>query len=198
MTEDSSGTPHGGVNNGTTNNIPFMHPDEGKQHVEVSVELLHGPRHEHRHFKIRRDALLLAVLDEGARKLEVKLLPNPEAPLDQLRPVYEHHVGEALNLGMTLGDFLTHEHPTHHFAVDLVLAIQINTRWRVAPEKKMPPKAILALAGLSWEEYSLYFPADSVEPLPPDTPVELCRGQRFEAQRDGKYGEEVSFAYWKR
>jgi hypothetical protein len=31
-----------------------------------------------------------------------------------------------------------------------------------------------------------------VEPLPPDIPIKLHRGQRFEAQRDGKYGEEES------
>ena len=55
----------------------------------------------------------------------------------------------------------------------------------------MTPKAILALAGLSWEQYSLYYPDDSKEPLPPDAPVKLHRGQRFEAQRDGKYGQEV-------
>jgi hypothetical protein len=74
--------------------------------------------------------------------------------------------------------------------VELVLAIQINTRWRIAPQKQMTPKDILALAGLPWQEYSLYFPPDSVDPLPPDTPVELHRGQHFEAQRDGKYGQE--------
>ena len=55
----------------------------------------------------------------------------------------------------------------------------------------MTPRAILTLADLSPEEYSLYFPSDSKVPLPPDTPVKLHRGQRFEAQRDGKYGAEV-------
>lgn len=164
--------------------------------VELSVELLDHPQHEHRHFHALRSARLLEILDEGARKLDVKLLPDPEAPLDHLRGVYEHHdIGEPLDLEITLEEFLQHERPTHHFAVQLVLAIQVNTRWRVAPEKEMTPKAILALAGLSWEEYSLYFPPDSKEPLPPDTPVKLHRGERFEAQRDGKYGEEGGGAY---
>lgn len=170
--------------------------DEGRREVEVSVELLHDLEHEQRHFHVMRDAQLLEVLDEGARKLDVKLLPNPQMPLDKLRGVYENHrVGEPLNLNITVEDFLRHERRTHHFAVELVLAIQINTRWRVAPEKEMTPKAILALAELSWEEYSLYYPADSVDPLPPDTPVKLHRGQRFEAQRDGKYGEETHRAH---
>lgn len=93
-------------------------------------------------------------------------------------------------VSITVGDFLSGEDKTHDFAIELVLAIEINTRWRAAPQKEMTPKAILALAGLPWEQYSLYFPAESVEPLPPDTPVKLHRGQRFEAQRDGKYGQE--------
>jgi hypothetical protein len=169
---------------------------EARKTVEISVELLHDPEHERKHFHVARDARLLEVLDEGAKKLDVKLLPNPEEPLDRLRGVYEHHrAGEPLSLELTVEEFLRQEPSTHHFAVDLVLAIQINTRWRIAPEKEMTPKAILALAGLAWQEYSLYYPVDSVDPLPPDTPVKLHRGQRFEAQRDGKYGAEVLGAH---
>jgi hypothetical protein len=170
--------------------------DEAGRSAEISIELLNDPEHERKHFRVARDARLLEVLDEGAKKLGVKLLPNPDAPLDRLRGVYEnHHAGEPLNLELTLEEFLKQEPRTHHFAVDLVLAIQINTRWRIAPEKEMTPKAILALAELSWQEYSLYYPIDSVDPLPPDTPVKLHRGQRFEAQRDGKYGAEVHGAH---
>jgi hypothetical protein len=170
--------------------------EEAGATVEISVELLHDLEHQRKHFRIARDGKLLEVLDEGAKKLGVELLPNPETPLDQLRGVYEnHHVGEPLNLNITVEDFLRHERPTEHFAVELVLAIQINTRWRIAPEREMTPKAILALAGLPWEEYSLYYPPDTIDPLPPDTPVKLHRGQRFEAQRDGKYGEEADCAH---
>ncbi len=170
---------------------PMIEVDEAPRDAEISVELLHDPEHERRHFRVPRIATLLEVLDEGATKLGVALLPTPGAPLDRLRPVYDgHQAGDPLDLQMTLGDFLRQEPKTHHFAVELVLAIQINTRWRIAPEKQMTPKEILTLAGLPWQEYSLYFPPDSVDPLPPDTPVELRRGQRFEAQRDGKYGQE--------
>lgn len=159
--------------------------------AEISVELFDDAEHQRKHFRVVKTALLLDVLDEGARKLDVKLLPNPQQPLDLLRGVYrDHETGVPLNLDLTLAEFLMQEPVTHHFAVELVLAIQINTRWRVAPRQEMTPRAILELAGLSPAEYSLYHPCDSVEPLPPDTPIKLHRGQRFEAQRDGKYGAE--------
>jgi len=168
----------------------------GGHEVEFLVSVLHKPDHEPRHIHVKRTATLLDVLDDAARKLDVKLLPNPHEPLDHLRGVYEHHrVGDPLDLNQTVEEFLGQEPKTHHLGIELVLAIEINTRWRIAPEKELTPKAILALAGLPWQEYSLYYPADSVEPLPPDTPVKLHRGQRFEAQRDGKYGAEVCGAH---
>ena len=164
--------------------------------VEFRVEVLNHPDHEPKHLRVKEDATLLEVLDEAARKLDVKLLPTAHAPLDHLRGVYEHHhVGDPLNLKLTVADFLAEAPKTHRLSLELVLAIEINTRWRIAPEKEMTPKAILTLAGLPWEEYSLYHPVDSVEPLLPDTPVKLHRGERFEAQRDGKYGFGASCAY---
>ena len=184
--------------NGITESIgkekPVNAVEHGEREIEVSVELFHHHEHERKYLHVPRSATLLEVLDEGARKLDVKLLPNAEMPLDRLRGLYENHVGEPLDLKITVEDFLHHGHRTHHFAAELVLAIQINTRWRVAPEKEMTPKAILSLADLPWQEYSLFYPADSTEPLPPDTPVKLHRGQRFEAQRDGKYGDGGSRA----
>jgi hypothetical protein len=141
----------------------------GGHQIEFRVELLHHPDHEPKHIQVKPHATMLEVMDEAAQKLDVKLLPNPQTPLDQLRGAYEHHrVGEPLDLDLTVEDFLRQEPTTHHLAIELVLAIEINTRWRIAPEKEMTPKAILALAGLRWEQYSLYYPADSVDPLPPD------------------------------
>jgi hypothetical protein len=172
--------------------IVVVEDEHSGREVEVSVELAGDPEHHRHHFHTSCDVRLLEVLDEGARKLGVHLLPNQVEPLDRLHGVYEHHeVGPPLDLSLTLAEFLRAKPRTHHFAVELVLAIRVNTRWRVAPEKDMTPRAILALADLSSDEYSLYFPPDSVNPLPPDTPVELHRGERFEAQRDGKYGEGV-------
>jgi hypothetical protein len=164
--------------------------------IEFRVEVLQHPDHEPKHIQAKPLTTMLEVMDEAAQKLDVKLLPNPHAPLDQLRGMYElHRVGEPLDLDLTVEDFLRREPTTHHLAIELVLAIEINTRWRIAPEKEMTPKAILGLAELPWEQYSLYYPADSVDPLPPDTAVKLHRGQRFEAQRDGKYGAEAHRAY---
>lgn len=165
-------------------------PSADAQHVEVSVALLPDLEKTTRHFGVHQDALLLDVLDEGARKLEVKLLPGPRDPLDHLRGVYDDaKIGMPLDRKLTLAEFLKQPDATSRFAIELVLAIQINTRWRVAPSQQMDPRAILILAGLSPQEYSLYYPPESVDPLPPDKPIELHRGERFEAQRDGKYGE---------
>jgi len=131
-------------------------PREEGHEVEVRVEVLHHPDHEPKHFRVKRSASLLEVLDEAARKLDVKLLPNAQMPLDHFRGVYEHHrVGDALDLDITIEEFLKSAEKTHHFAIELVLAIEINTRWRIAPEREMTPKAILALAGLPWQEYSV-------------------------------------------
>jgi len=161
------------------------------RHVEVSAALLSDLEKRTR-FEVLRDSPLLDVLDEGARKLNVSLLPDPRVPLDHLRGVYPgDKVSEPLDLKLTLAGFLRQPDATDQFAVELVLAIQINTRWRVAPTPQMDPRAILTLAGLSPQEYSLYLPPDSVDPLPPDKPVELHRGERFEAQRDGKYGADA-------
>lgn len=158
--------------------------------VEVSVGLLPDLDKQTRHFRVHRDALLLDVVDKGAQALEVTLLPGPQNPLDHLHGVYgDAKVGPPLDFKLVLQEFLKQSDATHRFAVELVLAIQINTRWRVAPSEQMVPRAILTLAGLSPQEYSLYYPPESVDPLPPDQPIELHRGDRFEAQRDGKYGE---------
>jgi hypothetical protein len=157
-------------------------------HVNISAEILGEPE-TRRHFHVERDATLLEVLEEGAGKLGVELLPpKPETPLDHLRGIYEHHtVGEPLDLSLTVAEFLDQPPTTHHFAVELVRAFRVNTRWRVAPTTEMTPVAILSLFDLSPTEYSLYHPHEK-EPLPPNAPVHVRRGECFEAQRDGKYG----------
>ena len=165
--------------------------DERPSHeAEVSVELLDDTEHIRHHFRAGLHMPLLHILDEGAQKLEKKLLPSAENPLDQLRGIYEHHqVGAPLDLEQTLGEFLGHHPTTHHFAIELVLAIRVNTRWRVATSAEMTPKAILNLFGLPWEQYTLYEHEATTE-LPGDTPIKLSRGECFEAQKDGKYGDQ--------
>ncbi len=137
------------------------------------------------------------VLDEAAQKLDVESYCRTPTHRSTSSAVSMTIIasGSLLDLNETVEDFLRQEPKTRHLAIELVLAIEINTRWRIAPEREMTPKAILALAGLPSEQYSLYYPADSVEPLPPDSPVRVHRGQRFEAQRDGKYGAEACRAH---
>ena len=51
----------------------------------------------------------------------------------------------------------------------------------------MTPRELEILFGLDPTQYSLYY-ANSAELLPPDVPLQLKRGDCFEAQKDGKYG----------
>jgi hypothetical protein len=156
-------------------------------HAEVSAEIMNEPG-TRRHFHAERHATLLEVFELSAKELQAELLPpRPATPLDRFRGIYDGSIGEPLDLSITLGEFLEERPSTHHFAVELVLAIRVNTRWRVAPTAEMTPVAILTLFGLSSDEYSLYRPHEH-EPLPPNAPVRLHRGEGFEAQKDGRYG----------
>jgi hypothetical protein len=162
---------------------------EHRRHeLEVHVRRLES---DHRHpLRLPSDAPLLDVLDKGAEILHEKLLPNKEEPLDELRHLDKFgHPGPAIkDLQESVGTFLSGHDISHDFAIEFVLAIRVNAYWKVAPEKKMTPKQILMLFGLKFEEYSLYR-GRSADLLPLDTPLELHRGEAFEAQRDGKYGE---------
>ena len=57
----------------------------------------------------------------------------------------------------------------------------------VLPAPKMTPRELLTSFGFDPAQFSLYR-ADSTELLPPDTPISLKRGDMFEAQKDGRYG----------
>jgi hypothetical protein len=124
--------------------------------TDITVER-YGDSHHHReHLRIALDAALLDVLDEGAKKLNEKLLPDAKDPLDRLRGVYrDHEAGDPLDLGLTLGEFLKKLPVTHHFAIELVLAIQINTRWRVAPNR-MPPNPATTSSGIFQKAESIW------------------------------------------
>ena len=49
--------------------------------AEISIELYNDAEHRRQHFRAAKTVLLLDVLDEGARKLDVSLLPDPQKPL---------------------------------------------------------------------------------------------------------------------
>jgi len=53
----------------------------GGHDAELRVEVLESPDHEPKHIHIKQHVTMLEVMDDAARKLGVKLLPNPHAPL---------------------------------------------------------------------------------------------------------------------
>jgi hypothetical protein len=142
-------------------------------------------------FELPFAAPLLEVLQEGATKLNKTLLPNSEQPLDRLHNVLRHdQIGPPIdNLEQALGDYLRGKDTSRDFAIELVRAFRVNTRWAVAPKEQMSPREILALPAinLDFQQYTLYLPGKS-DPLPLDTPIPIERGMAFEAQRDGRYG----------
>jgi hypothetical protein len=160
-----------------------------QKEVHVSTEVLTEGQHKHQ-FKLDRNTPLSTVLIMGAELGNVQLLPNNDAPLDLLHNIGKHHqVGPALTeLDESVGAFLDGNENTNDFGIELVLAIRVNNRWRVAPSASMSPKQILELFGLKHEEYTLYREL-STELLALDTAIPLNRGDKFDAQKDGKYGE---------
>ena len=118
--------------------------------------------------------------------------PAPTPPLDALR--YLQRRGEwsdpLENLGQPLWLALVHG-VTRHLGIEYKLLVKINTRWGVAPSVTATPRELLTSFGMNPQEFSLY-KVDGVDPLPPDTPLSLQRGDCFEAQKDGKYGSSVT------
>ena len=155
-------------------------------HVTVRV-LNHGDQKTHR-VELSNSALLLDVLLTGAELAGVKLLPPGESPLDRLHVIKDGKVETAVeNLDEPLDQFLGRTGSSHEFGIELLDVFAVNNRWAVAPKPELTPREILPLAGLSYEQFTLY-PPHSDHMLALDNPVRVHRGERFEAQRDGKYG----------
>jgi len=156
----------------------------------VSVRTL-DPLSDPAKFHIDENASLLNLMQEGAQRLAVALLPTPTSPFDLLHNILQHdEIGPAItDLDQAVGDFIKQKHTTRDFGIELVRAFRVNTRWAVAPEPELSPRQILALPAinLDFQTYTLYLP-NSSNPLPLDTPVSISRGSVFEAQADGKYG----------
>ncbi len=158
--------------------------------IRVTVSLIDRLQ-ETAEFELPSAAPLLEVLQEGAKRLGKTLLPNSEQPLDRLHNIPKHdNVGPPIDdLNQVLGDYLRSKGTSRDFAVELVRAFRVNTRWAVAPKPELSPREILALPAinLDFQQYTLYFPGRS-DPLPIDAPIPIERGMSFEAQRDGRYG----------
>ncbi|MDQ6857487.1 MAG: hypothetical protein M3Z65_00655 [Chloroflexota bacterium] len=162
--------------------------EDEKDELEITSRLL--PDHSAFELELNRDDTLENIVDETLRHENVELpAPKPEHPLDQLYGIgADGHAGPVIpDLAIPLWQYLRQPHTTRSFGVELVLAIRVNKRWRIAPEPSLTPRAILQLFDLNGTEYSLYMP-DQTNPLPPDTAISLKRGEVFEAQKDGKYG----------
>lgn len=166
---------------------PVLRTGDRQLGLAVTTRIL-GTTEPPRRFRIPRSVPLLTVMQTGARRAGVALLPDATNPHDRLYNVRGQHVGEAISdLDESLQHFLRRPGTTRDFGIELVLAIRVNALWAIATSASMNPRQILALFGLDPTDYSLYR-GTSVDPLPPDTAISLRRGDTFEAQRDGKYG----------
>jgi hypothetical protein len=157
----------------------------GKLAVRLGIqEWPHGAEH---HLKAHLDELLGEVLVKGAETLGKPLLPPPPAePFDSLRGRRDHEWSEPLAPDTPLWIALAKGY-SRRFGVEFRLTVQINAKWGVASQHSLTPRQLLTEFGFDPAQYSLY-PAHSADLLPPDQPLDLHRGERFEAQKDGKYG----------
>lgn len=165
-------------------------PPDKDRNLKVQVGFRELPNGHEVKFKASLTDTLLAVFQEGAEQLGKPLLPpGSKDTLDLLRCRERHGAGwsdpitgldRLLWLALAQGC-------TRHFGIEYVLAVKINTKWAVAPSPTMTPRKLLTSFGFDPSQFSLYAP-DSTEPLPPDTPISLHRGDMFEAQKDDRYG----------
>lgn len=158
--------------------------------LKIRVTVRKWPDGQEAHMEVPLGTPLQELMRDGGVKLGIPVLPpGPEVkPLDGLRFLKRHSewsepiqdLGEPLWLAIVHG-------VTRHFGIEFKLEVQINTKWGIAPSVNATPKQLLEAFGFNPAEYSLY-PAHSADLLPPDVPLNLKRGDRFEAQKDGRYG----------
>jgi hypothetical protein len=146
-----------------------------------------------KHFHAQLGDTLREVFEKAAGALGNPLLPPaPAKPLDLFRmrrhngtwsdPISDLH----LPLWKALAEGLS-----RHTAVEYELLVRINTKWGIPTSASITPRLLLTEFGFDAAQYSLYKPGSGV-PLPPDTPIQVSRGEHFEAQKDGRYGGACS------
>jgi len=143
------------------------------------------------HFHAKLSDSLREVMGLGAKALGEELLPpDARVPLDFLRNRRGHQWSDPIgNLETPLWAALAHG-DSRRFGIEYRLEVRINARWGVAPRDPITPRELLLAFEFDPAQYSLYH-TDSAEPLPPDTPMKVRRGERFEAQKDGRYGSSA-------
>jgi len=144
------------------------------------------------HFYAHLGDTLFEVFEKAAHASGKPLLPPaPAEPLDFFRMRRRDGTWSQpiTDLQLPLWKALA-EGFSRHVAVEYRLLVRINTKWGVSSSDKLSPRTLLTEFGFDPAQFSLYKP-DSKEPLPPDTPIDLVRGEHFEAQKDGRYGGVV-------
>ena len=162
------------------------------KHIRVRISIQKSPGGEEKHFVAPLSDTVGEVFQHAAKVLGEHLLPPaPAEPLDYLRQRRHHEWSSPLtHLDQPLWHLLAH-HPSRHFSIEYRLVIKINTKWGVAPSDHATPRDLLTAFGFDPAQYSLYH-GNSKEPLPPDTPIHIKRGVRYEAQGDGRYGDSTT------
>lgn len=185
---DSNDSGHHGSDQ--NNHDGDSHEGSGNQGNILKLRTRVRPQTVFQEIKVDGTGTLLDVLKAGAIAGGQTILPPDGTPLDRLYGLDNHEVvGPALGLDEGIEEYLHRPHTSKKFEIELVLAIRVNARWAIATDESMSPRNILKLPGinLSPDDYSLYTPGSN-QPLPPDVAIPIHRGDRFEAQRDGKYG----------
>ena len=161
--------------------------------VKVSTRVL--PNGEKYHLEINREANLRELLQEGTLAANETLIHDENGRLlDRLHNLHREHHHQHIDPSITdleqlVGEYIDLPHTTHHFGIELVRAITINSMWREATNEHMTPREILALFGLT-TEFTLFATGSDI-PIPLDIPISLHRGQKLEAHKDGSYGARV-------
>ncbi|MDT5272784.1 MAG: Prokaryotic family [Acidobacteriota bacterium] len=157
--------------------------------IKIALAAQELPDGKAAHFKASLTDTLREVFERGAQELGKALLPPPPAAMLDTFHFRERGggwSGPLMGLDRPLWLALA-QGGTRRLGIDYKLVVKINAKWGVAPSASMTPKVLLDAFGFSSSEFSLYTP-DGTDPLPPDTPLALRRGQTFEAQKDGRYG----------
>lgn len=161
----------------------------GDLRLRLGIERWPGSAELHFHAKLGES--LRDVMEQGARALGEELLPpQAEVPLDYLRNRHDREWSEPIDdLKSPLWALLARG-GSRHFGIEYRLAVRINARWGIAPHDPITPRQLLDAFEFDPSQYSLYH-THSAEPLPVDTPIQVKRGEHFEAQKDGRYGSST-------
>lgn len=167
---------------------------EAIKHIRVQLGIQRYPSGDEQHFKAALSDTIGEVFRHGARILGEHLLPPaPAEPLDYLRQRRRHEWSEPLtDLEQPLWLLLAHHH-SREFSIEYRLLVKINAKWGVAPSDHATPRELLTSFGFDPAQFSLYL-ANGTTPLPPDTPIQVKRGEKFEAQADGRYGDSTAIS----